>query len=173
MKDFNYPIIDHLKKGLSPKYNHRNQPFLSESLNAFPKNDKLQTVASFTAIDTSSLGTLSCPYPQLFVFSDCIIVCTRTAMYEYDGTSLTKKVDSLLAGNTWDALDFKTYILLTNGITTVIKKSTTGEYVVDADLPAAVSVCNYNGQVLIGSPKDPHPAGLSLSMTVIGSTTST
>lgn len=248
MKDFNYPVLDHLKKGLATRYNHRNAPFLVESYGAFPYENKLRSLDLFSIINPFIVGPFTFPYPQLFVYSDCIIFCTSTEIYEYtppvteqvslvlpktyaigfdsvkkltaiqvvfslsgtpirytiDGTlptistgtlvqngqtviiggnayvqsflamqtnpagrsvlyctycysyeSFDLKVDEIPEYSTWEAVDFKTYIYLSNGKMVVTKSATTGLYSRKFgrdSLPAALSVCNYQGQVLLGSP---------------------
>jgi len=154
MKDFNYPIKEHLAKGLSLTVNVRNNPYLVEAVGCVPYDGVLKTVESFSRIDTSALGAVF-PYPQLFVFSDVVVVCTETALYEYVSPVLTLKIGGLTAGTTWDALDFKTYLYFTNGKVAVIKSPTTGDYSITTDLPFATCCCDYNGQVLIGSPNTP------------------
>ena len=157
MKDFNYPITEHLKKGLAVTYNPRNVPFLVESIGAFPYEGKLQAIKEFERIDTSSLGALSFPYPQLFVFSDSILVCTQTKIYELVDNALVLKIENLPAGQTWSAVDFKTYIYLTNAMCVVEKNSQNGVYALNITLPFGMCVCNYNGQILLGSPNTPKP----------------
>ena len=156
MKDFSYPILDNLKNGLAKNFNKRNNPFLIESVGAFPQDEMLRALEVFTVIDISSITPIpQFPFPQLFVFSDCIIVCTATQIYEYANSTLALKRGGLPPGSTWDAVDFKTYIFLTNGKCAVIKRSNDMEYIVDTDNPYGLGVCNYNGQVLIGSPNTP------------------
>ena len=180
MKDFNYPILDHLKKGLATKFNHRNTPFLVESYGAFPYENKFRALEVFSIINqtgryeyyfppdfapSNPFGTIeqyAFPYPQIFVFSDCIIVCGPTEIYEYIKSNdyyipniFSLKLYDIPEYSTWEAVDFKTYIYLTNGKMVVTKSATTGEYSLKFgrdSLPAALSVCNYQGQVLLGSP---------------------
>jgi hypothetical protein len=153
MTPFTLPIKEQLAKGLAPNSNPRNNPMLTESIGAVPYDNVLQALESFVAIDTSGL-TCSWPYPQLFVFSEAIIICTSTAIYEYVvGTGLVTKLSSLTAGVPWVAEDFKGYIYLTNGKIAVTKKM--GIWAVDTTVPYATSVCNYGGQAIIGSPNTP------------------
>ena len=155
MKTFVYPITEMFGKGLVPNKNVRNNPFLVECLGAFPFEGVLQVCEQFSRIDTSSLGTLTFPYPQLFVLDEVTIVCTPTAIYEYSGGSLTSKISGLTSGVTWSCVDFKTFIYLTNGQQAVTKSPTTGIYSVDATVPYGTCLCNYNGRVLVGSPNTP------------------
>ena len=145
-----YQIREILSKGLRPNKNVRNNPYLIESLGAFPYEGVLQAVEQFTRIGMGAV-TCSFPYPQLFVLSEVIVVCTSTAIYELVGGSLVLKIGSLTAGTTWDMVDFKTFLYFTNGKVSVRKEADTGVYSVDATLPTATCLCNYNGQLLIGS----------------------
>lgn len=153
MKEIVYPINEIIGKGLRPsKSNPRNKPYLVESIGAVPRDGVLQALDQLTRIDTSGLGALSFPYPQLFVLTKCIIVCTPTAIYELSGVTLTSKIDSLTVGTTWSVVDFQTFIYLTNGKVAVTKSPTTGVYTLSATLPYGTCLCDFNGQVLIGSP---------------------
>jgi hypothetical protein len=148
MREAIFKLGDFVKKGLALKNNVRNRPFLIQSLGAFPYEQVLQSVKQFTRIDTSSLGALTFPYPQLFVLSEAIIVCTPTAIYEYAGGALSLKLSGLTAGNTWTVLDYKSFIYLTNQEVAVTKDPATGTYSIST-LPAGNACCDYNGQVLL------------------------
>ncbi len=148
MKEAVFKLSDTLKRGLAPNKNVRNHPYLIQALGAFPYENVLQSVKQFTRIDTSSLGALTFPYPQLFVLSEVIIVCTPTAIYEYAGSALSLKISGLTVGNTWTVLDFKTFIYLSNQKVAVTKDPATGAYSIST-LPAGNACCDYNGQVLL------------------------
>lgn len=141
-------------KGLRPVLpTVRNTQFLVEAIGCFPYEEVLRAVEQFARIDTSSLGTLAFPYPQLFVLTDVIIICTSTAIYEYGGgTTFTSKITGLTEGTTWSFADFRSFIYLTNGKVAVTKSADTGIYSTRSDLPYGTCVGNYNGQVFIGSP---------------------
>jgi len=56
------------------------------------------------------------------------------------------------AGQTWAAVDFYDYIYMSNGAVAVVRDPNTGTFSTTTDQPTAVAICNYNGQVMIGSP---------------------
>ena len=153
MKNFTFPLKEFINKGIALNNNKRNQPLLVESIGAIPYQRTLQAIEEFTRTDTSALS-VSFPYPQLFVLSEHILVCTETKIYEIISGSLTLKIQGLNTGLTWNVIDFKSYIVLTNGQTIVEKSPETGEYAVNSTLPIGSCLCNFNGQPLIGSPTD-------------------
>lgn len=91
------------------------------------------------------------PYPQLFVFINHIIICGETGIFEWDGSTLTRKI-TVAAGGTWDAVDFVDYIYMSNGKVAVIRNANTGIYSTTTDLPIFSGAANYNGQVFITAP---------------------
>lgn len=152
MRNFSLNLKPYINKGLASKNNPRNQPLLIESVGAIPYNDALQAIEEFTRIDTSSL-VAEFPYPQIFVLSESILVCTETAIYEYNNNNtLTLKISGLPAGTTWDVVDFKSYILMVNGQCAVTRNPLSGDFIRDLSMPFGNCICNYNGQVLLGSP---------------------
>ncbi len=114
------------------------------------KDDVLQAMKQLSRIDTDVIGD-AFPYPQLFVLSNHIIICSATKIYDYTSGALVLKL-TVSANNTWKLVDFIEYIYMSNGDTNVIRTASTGEFTVTTDLPTASAMCNYNGQVLIGSP---------------------
>lgn len=174
MRDFTYSLKEYINKGLAHKNNKRNQPFLTECIGAVPYEGALRAIEAFTRIDTSSMSGVLFPYPQLFILSRFIILCTRNTIYEYDSVSgLISKLSGLTPGTTWDIVDFRTYIYLTNGQQAVTRDSLTGVYAIDTTVPFGACVCNYNGQILLGGPsgeagdpyfytKDPFTAPVTL-----------
>jgi hypothetical protein len=130
MKEAVFQIKETLKKGLAPNYNPRNKPYLVQSLGAYPLDEALISVSQFTPIDTSSLGSLPFPYPQIFVCSEVIIICTPYSIYEYDGSSLILKLDDIPEGLTWNCIDYKLFIYLSNCTVAVTKNPTSGVYAI-------------------------------------------
>jgi len=151
MKTFAYPITTHLGKGLRQRQNTRNQPYLVEAIGCFPYEGVLEAVEQFSRVDTSALAC-SFPYPQIFVLSNCIVVCTLTSLFELVNGSLVTKASNIPPGLTWDVVDFKTFLYLTNGQVAITKNYQTGAYAQDSSLPFGTCLCNFNGQVFIGSP---------------------
>ena len=150
MKEAVFSLNETLKKGLALTVNARNKPFLIESVGAFPYENALMSVEQFDPIDTSSLGTLPFPYPQLFVCSECVIVCTPTAIYEHKAGLLVLKINNLPEGVTWTCIDYKPFIYLSNCSCAVIKIPQTGIYVIADDqyVPCRAG-CDYFGQAVI------------------------
>lgn len=141
---------EELAKGLRPsKRVPRNSSYLVECDGAVGRNGVLQVLDELTRIDTTALGTISFPYPQIFVFVNIILVCTSTKIYEYSGGTLTLKL-TVTAGSTWTAVDFFDFIYMSNGTVAVIRDAFSMAFSITTDLPAATAICNFNGQVLIG-----------------------
>ena len=103
-------------------------------------------------IDTSGTITDTFPYPQVFVFTNMIIVCDQTNIYEWSGAALTLRLGPVAAGELWSALDFLSFIYLTNGSVAVKHDPATGDYSVTTDYPIARALCNFNSQIFVGSP---------------------
>lgn len=91
------------------------------------------------------------PYPQIFVFINFILICGETGVFEWDGSTLTRKI-TVTAGGTWDAADFYDFIYLSNGKVAVARNAQTGVYGLSDTLPIASGICNYNGRVIVGAP---------------------
>jgi len=149
-------VIDsgQLSKGLRPsKRMPRNSGYLTECKGAVGFDGVLQVVEEITRFNTTAINT-AFPYPQIFVFTNCIIVCNQTAIYEWVNGVLALVLDGLIAGSTWSAVDFFDYVYLSNGRQVVVRdvkdaKSTI--YFVSSTLPYGTAACNFNGQVLIGA----------------------
>lgn len=114
------------------------------------KDNVLQAISEYSRLDTSVI-TDAFPYPQIFVLINHIIVCSNNKIYEYYNGSLSLKITTE-EGSTWKLVDFIDYLYLSNGKVAVIRTATSGAYSISSDLPIAGAMCNYNGQVLIGSP---------------------
>jgi hypothetical protein len=111
----------------------------------------LQALDSLTRLTTTAI-TDAFPFPQIFVFTNMIIVCSRTKIYEWVSSALVLKYTASTASGMWEAVDFYDYIYLTNGAEAVVRDAGTKVYTLSATLPHGTCVCNYNGQVLIGAP---------------------
>jgi hypothetical protein len=146
-------IIDssQLSRGLRPsKRTPRNSGFLTESKGIVGFDGVLQAIEQLTRLDTSAINT-AFPFPQIFVFTRCIIVCNQTVIYEWDGDSLVEKISSgLTAGSTWSAVDLFDYVYLSNGKQVVVRDPSSKVYAVTTALPTAVAACNFNGQIILG-----------------------
>jgi len=75
-------------------------------------------------------------------------------IYEWNGIALNLKftVEEGEEGGVWSAVDFYDYIYLSNGKIAVVRSASDYTYSTTTDLPSATAICNYNGQVIIGSP---------------------
>ncbi|MBT9169304.1 MAG: hypothetical protein DDT19_02662 [Syntrophomonadaceae bacterium] len=155
MIDLIYQITEPLGRGLRPsRRNPRNTPYLVESIGAVPRDRVIQAVSEFTRTNTAAL-IVGFPYPQLFVLTNRIIVCTSTAIHEWVMGTLVLRLSGLPAGTTWSVVDFHSFLYLTNGRVAVARDSSSGVYAVTTTLPFGTALCNYNGQVFIGSPNVP------------------
>ena len=143
---------EELSRGLRPsKRVPRNSGYLTTCNGAVGKDGVLQTLEELSPVNTSGV-TFTFPYPQMFVFTNIIILCSDTAIYEIVNGSLVLKL-TVTSGSTWSAVDFYDFIYMSNGVVAVIRDPVTMTFSVTTDLPDAEAICNFNGQVLIGSPR--------------------
>lgn len=141
-----------LSRGLRPsKRNPRNNDFLVTCNGAVGRDGVLQALDTLTRIDTSVIAD-AFPYPQLFVCTNCIIICSATKIYEYVAPNLTLKYTAGAAADPWTLADYYDYIYLSNGSIAVIRDAASKVYSLTTDLPSASAICNFNGQVIIGAP---------------------
>jgi len=163
-KDFSFTITsEQLTRGLRPsKRAPRDSKFLVESKGAVGRDGVLCAIDELTRLATTEV-TDTFPFPQLFVFTNLIIVCGRLKIYELTSGSLSLKYTATTGGSTWTAVDFYNYVYLSNGREAVTRNPDTGVYSLSSTLPKAMSICNFNGQVIVGAP-DAAAEGASLSM---------
>lgn len=141
-----------LSRGLRPsKHSPRNEKFLVECIGAIGYEKSLQAIEDITSllVDTSLIID-DFPYPQMFVFTNHIIVCGETKIYELVSGSLILKI-TVIAGIRWSAVDFREFIYLSNGKVSVVRSAIDGTYSL-SDLPIASTICDFKGQVMIGAP---------------------
>lgn len=151
-----------LSKGLRPsKRNPRDNDFLIISKGAVGKDGVLQSIEEITRMTTDVI-TDSFPFPQIFTFINLIIVCGLKKIYELVDGELVLKYTAAAAGSTWTAVDFYDYVYLSNGKEAVVRNPDTGVYSIST-LPKGMSICNFNGQVIVGAP-DAVADGASLSI---------
>lgn len=148
---FSFTIkTDKLANGLRPsKRVPRNSGYLVTCAGAVGKDGTLSVLDGITQIDTSCI-TDAFPYPQIFVLTNMIIVCSSTKIYEWTG-SLVEKLE-VTAGSSWTVVDFYNYVYMSNGVVAVIRDSGDGVYRETTALPTASSIADFNGQVIIGAP---------------------
>jgi len=142
-----------LSKGLrSSKHSPRNEKFLTECTGAIGYEKSLQTIEDMSdlLVDTSLIID-DFPYPQIFVFTRHIIVCGKTDIYELIGAALVHKLN-VIACIRWSAVDFHEFIYLSNGRVSITRDASNGIYSL-SDLPTASTICNFNGQVMLGAPR--------------------
>lgn len=152
-----------LSKGLRPsKRTPRNSGYLITSEGAVGKDNVLQALDSATRMATNTI-TDGFPFPQLFVFTNMIIVCGLTKIYEWVSGSLVLKYAAAAAGGTWTAVDYYDYIYLSNGKIAVVRDAGSKVYSPSTTQPHSTTACNYNGQMLIGAP-DVDGLGASLML---------
>ena len=138
-----------LSRGLRPsKRTPRNMEYLVECSGAIGDDGVLSVMDNITRVATDTI-TDSFPFPQIFVFTNVILVCGLNKIYEWNGTSLVLKYTATTAGSTWAAVDFFDYIYLSNGVEAVERDAGSKTYVLSTTLPTAQAMCNYNGQVMI------------------------
>jgi hypothetical protein len=114
----------------------------------------LQTLSDMTGdlVDTSILSCVF-PFPQLFVCISMILVFTQTSVYELESGVLNLKL-TVPGGSTWSLVDFYNFIYASNGVVSVIRDGLSSEWSISSTLPIANAVCNFNGQVVVGYPKE-------------------
>ena len=140
-----------LSRGLRPsKRMPRNSKFLTTCQGGVGRDGVLSVLDELERIDTSDI-TDDFPYPQLFVFTNLVIVCSSTKIYEWVSDTLVEKIETT-AASPWVALDFYDYVYLSNGNVAVVRSAMDKTYSTTTDLPTAMAACNFNGLVLLGSP---------------------
>lgn len=157
MQEFNYRFSGGLVKGLrNTDKNRRGQQALTESAGAIPFDGALNSLPTLSEIDISAISPVpSWPYPQIFVLRRMQIVCTATQIYERNPAGvLTLKLDSLVEGATWTVADFHTFVVLANGKQLVFRLGTSGAWTTNNEwnIPNAIGVCNYRGQLILTAP---------------------
>lgn len=147
---FSFTIdANQLSKGLRPsKLMPRNTKFLTECKGAVGKDGVLQAGDELVRFDTTSISAIF-PYPQIFVFTEMVIVCTATDIYEVVSGVLTHKL-TVAEGRTWSAVDYAEFVYLSNNKVSVTRSPGSGAYAVSATLPTAAAICDFNGQCMIG-----------------------
>jgi len=151
-----------LSRGLRPsKRVPRNSRYLVECQGAVGRDGVLQVIDELTRIATTAI-TDAFPFPQIFVFTNVIIVCSQTVIYEWVAGAPVLKL-TVAAGSTWSAMDAYDYVYMSNGKVAVTRDAISKVYSVTTTLPTAASICNFQGQVLVGAPDTAIP-GASLTM---------
>ena len=151
-----------LSKGLRhSKRVPRNTKLLISCIGAVGKDGVLSALDEISRIDTSSI-TDSFPYPQIFVLTNMIIICSSTKIYELVDGELVLRLTTT-AGSSWTVVGYFNYVYMSNGIVSVTRNPDTGVYTETSDLPTAQSILDFNGQVMIGAP-DVNAPGIGLTI---------
>ena len=151
-KPFQFNVgSDLLSKGLRPtKKIPRNNGYLVTCMGAVGIRGVLSVIDSLQRINTEDIQD-GFPFPQIFVFQNMIIVCGKSTIYEWVGGELIEKI-KVPSGTTWTAVDFFNYVYMSNGKVAVIRDSQSFQYSISNTLPISTAICNFSGQVIIGSP---------------------
>lgn len=152
MSEFSFTIESkHLSRGLRPsKRMPRNSRFLVECKGTVGRDGTLQSLDEITRLATTAI-TDAFPYPQIFVFTNVIIICSSTKIYEWISDALVEKLE-VAAGSTWCAIDFFEYVYLSNGTVAVVRNALDKTYSTTSELPTSMAAVNFNGQTILGSP---------------------
>lgn len=143
---------EQLSKGLrTTKRNVRNNDSLIVCSGSVGRNGVLQTLEGITRVATNTI-TDGFPFPQIFVFTNIIIICGLMKIYEWDGSSLALKYTAESAGGCWSAVDFFDYVYMSNSKIAVVRDAGSDSYSLSTTQPTATAICNYNGQIIIGAP---------------------
>ena len=142
-----------LSRGLrTSKRSPRNEKFLVKAAGMVGLDGVLQVIddLELSRLDTSASITDAFPYPQIFVFTNMIIVCDSQNIFEWDGTTLNHMLGPVTAGQLWSVIDFFDFVYMSNGAVAVLRNPTTGLYALTTDQPVAMAIGDFNGQVMIG-----------------------
>ncbi len=91
------------------------------------------------------------PYPQIFVETNLVIVCTRDSIYEFTNNDLELRLTTTV-GSPWSLISVHDFVYMSNGIVSVVRDPESKVFELSETLPTAMAICNYNGQVIIGAP---------------------
>lgn len=147
---FSLPIVSNkLSKGLRKDSNNQiNNHATVECSGVIGKEKVLERLHELTK---SFDLTVTFPYPQLFIETNIIIVCTSTNIYEFEDDNLNLKLTTT-AGSTWSLISVHDFVYMSNGIVAVVRNPESKVYSISDDIPTAMAICNFNGQVIVGAP---------------------
>lgn len=152
---FSFTIpTDDLARGLRPtKRAPRNSKFLVNCEGAVGYDGVLQVIddLNLNLIDITPI-TDDFPYPQIFVFTNVIVVCDELNIYELVAGSLVLGLTASAAGIPWTGVEYYDYIYMSNGKVAVRRRATDLAWEETSELPIASGICDYNGQIFIGAP---------------------
>ena len=147
-----------LSKGLRPVDTlSRNNPYLTVNDGMVGIDGSLITtpdISISTVLDDVLIESDNFPFPQLFTTESLLIVCNEDSILELVDGALVSKLSSIAGGGRWAMGASDTYVYLSNGTVVIVRDPFTGVYSYNTELPIANAICNYNGQFLVGAPKD-------------------
>ena len=142
-----------LVRGLRPsQHTPRNMRYLSSAVGAIGYDEVIKSVQNLNdlLIDTDIIAD-GFPFPQLFTLPRMIIVCGVSQVYEYILGVLTLKA-TVAPSSTWTVVSFHHYVYMSNSKVALVRDPNSGEYSETEEFPSASSICDFNGQVIVGSP---------------------
>ena len=148
-------VAESLARGLRPSAKvARNKEYLVECVGAVGLDNVLQVLddLQLNRIDTTATITDGFPYPQLFVFTNLILLCGETDIYELVAGVLTHRLGPVTAGGIWSAMESYDFIYMSNGMVAVLRDAQSKQFALTVVQPKASAICNFNGQVFIGGP---------------------
>jgi hypothetical protein len=152
-----YITDEFLARGLrSTRRAIKNSSLLIECKGAVGRDGTLSAVPNFyrsSLFESALVVKNDFPFPQVFMTDDLVIVCNRTSILEKVGNNLVSKISGLTGGGKWGFSSSGRFAYLSNGVVTVIRNPNNDVYSIDTNLPKTTSICNYNGQVIVGSAK--------------------
>jgi len=160
MKEFTFTFKEGLKKGLRKHHdNPRNEEALVTCLNVKPSESIPIPIVPVTYSVTDVGGTVSWPYPQMFMCEDgTVVLATSTAIYEVDPSTWalgTVKLSGMTVGTVWDIVSSGAYIYGTNG-SVGIKRTAAGTwstFASETNTPRVSTWCLFKGQLVGGNVK--------------------
>lgn len=97
------------------------------------------------------------PFPQIFVETNLIVICTKEYVYEYEDGNLNLKY-SISGGSTWSLISIHDFVFLSNGVVSLVRNPESKQYSL-SNAPTAMAICNYNGQIIVGAPNAGYELG--------------
>jgi len=148
----------------STKRNPRQSQALVYSQGAFPESAVVRALDDISSyqLDTYELD-VEFPFPQVFVLTYVILVCTKDRIYEYKNNTLELKLSNITPASTWTVADYGKFIVLTNGAELITKDAGSAEYWrnTSCGIPDCLCLCDVNGQLVVGALGTHIPDGFS------------
>lgn len=152
MKPFDVTITSpQLMRGLRPYGGapRNSAPFI-ECKGGIGHAGAFTTLPPFGLTIPVTFATGGFPYPQIFIFTNHILITCQTEILEWQAPLAISKIAGLPGGTAWSAVEYNDFIYLSNGKTSVIRRPSDGVFVIDASLVAAEALLDAHGQVMAG-----------------------